>query len=596
MPARPILLLLCFAALAAAPARAADPGPRWPLDLPERYLTSNFMESRPGRFHAGLDLKTRSESGFPAYAVTDGWLSRISFGPGGYGKALYLNGDDGRIYVYAHLERLADPWRALVREAQARRGRYDVSLYFPKGAHPVRRGDVLALTGQTGTSGPHLHFEVRDAHNRPLDPQACGFAVDDAIPPRLLGVRVHPAGPTAAVDGRPMAAGVTAQGDAGLPAELPDLAVRGPIAVSLRLDERTDAAGHRLAPWRLAVTLDDSLVYESRNERLDFGRNGQAVLEWLRTDDGLERWLLKHPLVALDGRTGGDWSLDPRGRPGGAHVVRIAAEDRAGNRAQTAWRLLADGAVQGAWPAAPVRAEPPAPLEGVAWLDPFQAELEGRVVPLDTLAARLDRTVGAVHSPDALAPDEAAAMRRTQGLQALGWGRVVYAADWPLGRLLDLAPAWADTLPAGAGVYLAQGDGWSYYGQGVRTAGAWRLDVGGAGRFQLCVDDQAPYLGPGPEEGLVHAGPDATTPAVTPPRWEIVPIRLEDLGSGVDSGSLEALWDGTPFWPEPDPPRRRVLVEPPADAAPGPHRLLLRARDRAGNVSERSYTLHLIDE
>ena len=58
--------------LAQAP---SEPG--WPLDLPTRYLTSNFMEFRGGRFHAGIDLKTNSETGYTVRAVEDGYISRV---------------------------------------------------------------------------------------------------------------------------------------------------------------------------------------------------------------------------------------------------------------------------------------------------------------------------------------------------------------------------------------------------------------------------------------------------------------------------------------------------------------------------------------
>lgn len=593
---RPLrLLAVCLAALAGGALHAAETPPRWPLDLPERYLTSNFMESRPGRFHAGVDLKTRSETGFPARAAVDGWISRIRFSANGYGKAVYLNGNDGRIYVYAHLERLADPLRAMVRETQRRRGRYDVSLFFPKGRHPVRRGEVLALTGQSGTAGPHLHFEVRDASNRPLDPLAHGFAVADTIPPRLLRLRIHPAAPGSRVDGRDVACAV-GDGRIPLPARLPDVAVSGPIALSLRLVEETDAAGHRLAPWRLSVTLDDSLVYDSRNERLEFARNDRARLEWLATDEGLERWLHRHPDVDLAGRDGAAWSLDPTLLTPGPHEVRVTAEDRAGNSAAAAWRLLVDADPVGAWAEAPVRARAEDPVEGVAWLDPFRAELHGAVVPLDSLAALLGRPVAAVHRPLAVDAAERARLQRTQGLTVLDWGREVLAAVWPRRAELDLAPAWPDSLPPDAGVYVAKGDQWRYHGPVQRRDGAWRLPVDGPGRYLLCRDLQAPYLGPGPEEGRVDPGPAGVADAVTPSRWQVLPIRLEDLGSGVDPATLEATWNGEPFWPEPDMPRRRVLVEPPDDAAPGRHVLMLRARDRAGNEAERTYTLHLESE
>jgi murein DD-endopeptidase MepM/ murein hydrolase activator NlpD len=134
---------------------------RWPLDLPAHWLTSNFMEYRGGRFHAGIDLKTRETEGFPAYAVEDGWISRLRATPGGYGRAVYLRGASGRTYVYAHLGRFNDRLGALVAATQQRDGAYRVELEPAPGSLMVRRGDVLGLTGQSGTTGPHLHFEVR---------------------------------------------------------------------------------------------------------------------------------------------------------------------------------------------------------------------------------------------------------------------------------------------------------------------------------------------------------------------------------------------------------------------------------------------------
>lgn len=594
-PVRLPAVLGLLAALLGAIAPAPAVEPVWPLDLPERYLTSNFMESRPGRYHAGLDFKTRSETGFPARAVADGWISRIRFTANGYGKAVYLHGDDGRTYVYAHLERLADPLRSLVRDAQRGRGRWDVALHFPKGRHPVRRGDVLALTGQSGTAGPHLHFEVRDAHNRPVDPQAWGFAVPDTIPPRLLRVRIHPASPASRVDGRDEAAG-WGDGRTPLPERLPAVAVTGPVALSVRVEEQADAMGHVLAPWRLSVVLDDSVAYDSRNERLDFDRNDRAQLEWLGTDEGLERWLFRHPDVDLDGRTGRGWSLDPRVLTPGDHAVRVEAEDRAGNRTTVAWTLRVGAPAEAAWPAAPVRVDLAPPVEGVSWLDPFRACLDGAVIPLDSLAVRLDREVPAVLRPLSLDAVERERLGRTQALRDLGWGCEVFAADWPRGGALDLEPAWPDSLPPGAGVYVQRRDEWRFVAPAFRRGGPWRTSLPGPGRYALCDDAQAPYLGPGPQEGRVRPSPAGRVPEVRPPRWEIVPIRLEDLGSGVDASTLAARWDGAPLQPEPDLPRRRVLVELPDDAAPGPHELVLTVSDRLGNTAERTYRLELESE
>ena len=106
-------LLACVGLWMAAgisPIGAAEPDTtavevRWPLDLPTRYLTSNFMEYRSGRFHAGLDLKTQSRTGFAARAVEDGSIVRVRATPFAYGRAVYLLGNSGRTYVYAHLSR-----------------------------------------------------------------------------------------------------------------------------------------------------------------------------------------------------------------------------------------------------------------------------------------------------------------------------------------------------------------------------------------------------------------------------------------------------------------------------------------------------------
>jgi murein DD-endopeptidase MepM/ murein hydrolase activator NlpD len=170
----------------------SDPAPLWPLDLPTRYLTSNFMEYRSGRFHAGLDLKTQSKTGFAARAVEDGSIVRVRATPFAYGRAVYLLGESGRTYVYAHLSRFNDPIRDLVRAAREKSGRYRTRLHFEPGEMTVRRGEVLGLTGESGTGGPHLHFEVRDPENGPVNPLHHGFAVPDNMESPRPGLFLAP--------------------------------------------------------------------------------------------------------------------------------------------------------------------------------------------------------------------------------------------------------------------------------------------------------------------------------------------------------------------------------------------------------------------
>ena len=587
-----VLLAIVFgAAGAATPVRAQagpEPTPVWPLDLPTRHLTSNFMEHRLGRFHAGIDLKTGGRCGLPVRAAEDGWISRLRVAPFGYGWVVYLRGDSGRTYVYAHLERLADPWRELVRADLRRRGASEADLVLAPGAHRVRRGEVLALSGQSGTLGPHLHFEVRDADNLPLDPLAWGFAPPDTIAPAILAVRCLPAAPDVRVAGT--AGARLFETGAPLAGMLPPLTVDGPVAFTARVNETADVAGHRLEPWRLTVTLDDSLVLEARNDVFDLSTQAYMRLEWLQLPGGRERWLMRREGNRLAGRRGGEWSRDPAVLAPGDHVVRLRVEDRTGNAGEVAWRLTvveagAEAPTGAGWRSAPVETVGDVPGSR---LTPFCASgpTGDAAVPPGPYAA----------VPGRLSPAEVSRAQRSQGLVHLGWALDVRSPDWCRSEpvTLPLAAGRLDTLPAGVGLYIDRGDEtWGRVGSPQRVGALWTVGIAGPGRYALFADRTPPYLGPGPAEGVVGPGPAVVDPAVTPPRWEVLALPLDDRGSGVDPATVSVELDGVALTPEPDPLRDRLLVELPDDLAAGPHRLAVAARDRAGLAVERVYRLDL---
>jgi len=67
---------------------------RQPFDFPI-LLSGNFGELRNNHFHSGIDFKTQGVEGKPIHAVQDGYVSRISVSPWGYGNGLYLTHPDG---------------------------------------------------------------------------------------------------------------------------------------------------------------------------------------------------------------------------------------------------------------------------------------------------------------------------------------------------------------------------------------------------------------------------------------------------------------------------------------------------------------------
>lgn len=158
-----------------------------PLNIP-LILSGTFGELRNNHFHGGLDIKTQGVEGKLVLAAAEGYVARIKVSPWGYGKVLYINHPNGYQTVYAHLQRFSGEIEEYVRKAQYTQERFDVELYPSKGDLPVNKGQVIALSGNTGGSGgPHLHFEIRDEWGeRALNPLLFGYELPDRIAPDLF--------------------------------------------------------------------------------------------------------------------------------------------------------------------------------------------------------------------------------------------------------------------------------------------------------------------------------------------------------------------------------------------------------------------------
>jgi len=106
-------------------------------------VTSPYGQ-RQGRLHAGIDIAALQ--GTPVYAAASGRV--ITSGvQRGYGRIIELRHQAGYVTVYAHHD------ENLVEVGQR-----------------VRRGQLIARVGMSGrATGPHLHFEIRQA-TRSQDP------------------------------------------------------------------------------------------------------------------------------------------------------------------------------------------------------------------------------------------------------------------------------------------------------------------------------------------------------------------------------------------------------------------------------------------
>jgi hypothetical protein len=157
---------------------------RNPLDIPIS-LAGNFGECRPGHFHSGLDIKTMGRENLRVYAAAEGYVSRIKMEPGGFGHGLYITHPNGYTTLYAHLNDFAPAIQRYVRRQQYAMESWTVDLSFTPEQFPVKKGQQIAWSGNTGGStAPHLHFEIRDTKTEhPLNPQLFGFEIKDTRAP-----------------------------------------------------------------------------------------------------------------------------------------------------------------------------------------------------------------------------------------------------------------------------------------------------------------------------------------------------------------------------------------------------------------------------
>ncbi len=141
----------------------------YPLDLP-MSLSGNYGELRSNHFHGGIDFRVGGVVGAPIKATADGFISKITVSPTGYGNALYITHPGGYVSVYGHLQRFADEIQKYVRQQQYEKESFVVTLELDSLKFPVKQGQRIAYAGNTGSSGgPHLHFEIRNKENLPLD-------------------------------------------------------------------------------------------------------------------------------------------------------------------------------------------------------------------------------------------------------------------------------------------------------------------------------------------------------------------------------------------------------------------------------------------
>lgn len=270
-----LTILLCCAHICSA--QKLDPAYYdYPLRNVAGYYSANFGEMRPNHFHAGTDFKTDGVEGKPVVAVADGYVSRVSQSPTGYGLALYVTHPNGTTSVYGHLSRFRKDIADFVFSERHRLKQSRVDLYCQADQFPVKRGEEIARSGNTGSSqGPHLHFEIRDAKTqKTLNIISQGIVTPkDDISPYIMKVHYVEVD---TVRGVPCHSKLATYAVHKADANTYRTAQKSPIKVGrkgyfiIETSDRKNDVANTYGVYNMVAKLDGKAIFEYRNDGFPF--------------------------------------------------------------------------------------------------------------------------------------------------------------------------------------------------------------------------------------------------------------------------------------------------------------------------------------
>jgi hypothetical protein len=315
----------------------------WPTNA-SHLITSSFGEYRENHFHSGIDIKTWGQTGYKVFAVADGWVSRIKVSPYGYGRALYITLNDGRTVVYGHLQDYADPISDYVWNAQKNRGQYSVELFPAKGEFSVTAGQLVAYTGESGVGPPHLHFEIRNDQEEPLNPLTQGLQIEDDVRPVIAEIAISPMNCYSRVNKSPLPYFVRVHAVNGTAVLSDPISVQGQIGFSVRANDWAVPDGNIFNIYRAVLQIGDSTWFQTTYDRFSYTETRQILLdrEWRFNVQGKGKFtkLYRHPRSSLDfGHSKMSGIVDSR-KFDSLVPFRITVEDHSGNVSQVRGELL----------------------------------------------------------------------------------------------------------------------------------------------------------------------------------------------------------------------------------------------------------------
>jgi hypothetical protein len=321
--------------------------PLWPVEK-SHDLSSVFADYRSFHFHSGIDIRTGGTTGYKVFACEDGYVYRLFTSYWGYGKAVYLKLDDGRYALYGHLSHFAKKLSELVEKKQLEKQRYFTDFFLKEDNLRVKKGELIGYSGQTGSGGPHLHFEIRDEDEHPLNPLTLGFSIQDNLSPVMEYLVVRPQKIESKVNNSCDPLIFPCRYDSGKKFYTLDKMpiIEGETGLELSVYDKMEGSGFKFGVLKIQLFLDGSLIFASHYDTIPYDNTQKIELD----RDFELRMKKRGEFYKLYVDEGNDLPLyDPSGgildakssRPS-SHQVKIVAYDANGNSSALIFDLLFD--------------------------------------------------------------------------------------------------------------------------------------------------------------------------------------------------------------------------------------------------------------
>lgn len=322
---------------------------RSPLAIVPPALAGSFGELRANHFHSGIDFRTNQRQGYPVYAIADGYISRLRVQNSGFGLALYINHPNGYTSVYGHLQRFSPKIAQQVKSIQYQKKSYEIDEFPTSLLIPVHKGEVIAYSGNTGSSGgPHLHFEIRDTRTEAtINPQLFGIDIPDNIPPVIYSMYVYRLNKKPFNEFTPKQYFQLLGGSGNYRLNsVNTINLSGEVGFGIVTTDRHNGASGLNGVYSIELELDGGLVYVSSLEKFEF-ENSKGINShidyptYLNTRRSIQKSFVDpgNPLKIYS-------NLVNNGRieftDGKLHQLKYTVTDSRGNKSTLAFQVQAD--------------------------------------------------------------------------------------------------------------------------------------------------------------------------------------------------------------------------------------------------------------